>query len=140
MTIRANIEARKAQMLKEVQDSGTNGGEFSKLIKERAINAIMGGAADWVAYMSLFAQTPDELARLIPTDGTDADADKREARAYLVANAICAPGTATGLVENVFNRLDPPAVAAPAVVAPAVAPAVTAPAVAPALAETAGAE
>jgi hypothetical protein len=136
MTIRANIEARIIEMQKEVDEHGSAGADVSKKIKQRAIDAIMGGAPDYIAYMSLFAKTPDELARLIPTDGTEDDPDQREARAYLVANAICAPGTATGLVDNVFDRLDPPAVAAPAVVAPAI----TAPAVAPAVAETAGAE
>lgn len=111
MTIRANIEARIEQIQAELDANPNELGEISKKVKEGAINAIMGGAADWVSYMSLFANTPAELARLIPSDGTEDDPNMREARAYLVANAICAPGTATGLIDNVFDRLDNPPVA-----------------------------
>jgi hypothetical protein len=110
MTIRANIEERIRQMVQEIAGEGPGGGEISQQVKQRAIAAIMGGAADWVAYMNLFAKTPAELARLIPSDGTQDDPEKREARAYLVANAICTPGTATGLADNVFDRLDTPPV------------------------------
>jgi hypothetical protein len=108
MTIRANIEAKIVEMQQEVEAHGSAGGDVSRQVKEGAINAIMGGAADWVAYMKLFANNPDQLARLIPSDGTEDDLDKREARAYLVSNAICAPGTATNLIDNVFDRLDTP--------------------------------
>ena len=97
MTIRANIEERIVQMQKEVEELGPTGGEISQRVKQGAISAILGGAADWVAYMNIFAKTPEELARLIPIDGTEDDPEKREARAYLVANAVCTPGTATGL-------------------------------------------
>jgi hypothetical protein len=110
MTIRANIQARIVQMQAEVEANPNEIGEVSKKVKEGAINAIMGGAADWVSYMSLFANTPAELARLVPSDGTQDDPNMREARAYLVANAICAPGTTTGLLDNVFDRLDTPPV------------------------------
>ena len=110
MTIRANIEARIVEMQKEVDQLGKEGGEMSQKVKQGAINAILGGAKDYIAYMSLFANTPAELARLIPSDGTQDDPTMRQARAYLVANAVCAPGTATGLTANVFDLLDNPPV------------------------------
>lgn len=106
MTIRANIEEKIVEIQKEIEIHGPQGGPLSKKIKEGSISAIMGGASDWVGYMSNFAKTPEELARLIPTDGTENDPKKREARAYLVANAVCTPGTATGLIDNVFDTLD----------------------------------
>ena len=106
MTIEANVLEVMDKVEKEIADFGPQGGELSKMVKERSVNAIMGGAADWVAYMEIYAKNPGELARLIPSDGTHNDPAKREARAYLVANAICAPGTTTGLIENVFDRLD----------------------------------
>ena len=110
MTIRANIEARIVQMQAELDANPVIGGEISKKVKDGAINAVLGGATELISYMSLFANTPAELARLVPTDGTENNADMREARAYLVSNAICAPGTATTLIDNVFDRLDNPPV------------------------------
>lgn len=108
MTIRQNIEERIVQMQEEIEHFAPLGelGPISRQVKEGSIAAILGGASDWIAYMSLFAKSPEELAKLIPTDGTQNDPDKREARAYLVANAVCTPGTATGLIDNVFDRLD----------------------------------
>lgn len=108
MTIRKNIEEKIVEMQQEIEEFAPQGklGPTSKKVKEGSIAAILGGAADWISYMSLFAKTPEELAKLIPTDGTQDDPDKREARAYLVANAVCTPGTATGLLDNVFDRLD----------------------------------
>lgn len=111
MTIRANIEEKILEMQKEVQKHGPKGGELSQKVKEGAISAILGGKEERVAYMKIFAKTPAQLARLIPSDGTENDPEKRIARAYLVANAVCAPGTTTGLTNNVFDILDtPPAV------------------------------
>ena len=107
MTIRANIEERMVQMQQEIEQFGPQGGEISRYVKEAAINAIMGGPQEWEVYMEIFAKNPDELARLIPHREQALDPDKREALAYLVSNAVCAPGTATGLIENVFDRLDP---------------------------------
>jgi hypothetical protein len=89
----------------EFQPTGTVG-PIATDLKAKAIAAIMGGATHWIAYMNLFSKGPAELARLIPTDGTENNPDKREARAYLVANAVCAPGTTTRLIETVFDRLD----------------------------------
>lgn len=110
MTIRANIEKVRDDLEADRLAHPPHGGEFSKNFKEAAISAVLGGVEDWIAYMSKFSQTPGQIARLIPTDGTHNDQDKREARAYLVANGVCAPGTATGLINNVLDRLDTPPV------------------------------
>lgn len=111
MTIKANIEEKikelklEREAMQQLQPANQVGPK-NKQLKDLAIAAILGEKEDFIAYMKLFAKTPDELARLIPTDGTDNDEKKREARAYLVSNAICAPGTTTQLLENVFGRLD----------------------------------
>jgi hypothetical protein len=75
-------------------------------VRTKATNAILGGATNWVKYMQLFAKTPEELARLIPTDGTEEDPEKKEARAYLVANGMCAPGTGDKLLNVVSSKLN----------------------------------
>ena len=75
-------------------------------VRTKAMKAILGSAADWVIYMKLYSTNPDELARLIPTDGSDNDEKKNIARAYLAANGMCAPGTGDGLMNNVTNQLN----------------------------------
>ena len=74
-----------------------------------ATKAILGGATDWVNYMSLFADpaNPLELARLIPTDGTTDD-KRQTARAYLVANGMCTDATTPNLQMRVNKDLDLP--------------------------------
>jgi hypothetical protein len=105
MTIRANILALK----QEIIDQGPNSPTADRL-KGKAIAAILGGTNEWVAYMKEFAKTPAELARLIPTDGSEADMAKNNARAYLIANAPCGVITVTGLDQNVTDILDIPQV------------------------------
>ena len=74
-------------------------------VRTKATKAIIGSKADWVAYMQLFAKTAEELARLIPTDGSTDDA-RNQARAYLAANGMCAPGTGDKLLDSISTRLD----------------------------------
>jgi hypothetical protein len=111
MTIKANIEAKIEELQQEKEamlqmDPPDQVGPKAKELKELAISAVLGNRDAYNAYMKLFAKTTDELARLIPFDNTENDPVKREARAYLVSNAVCAPATATGLIDNVFGRLD----------------------------------
>ena len=105
MSIRDNVLEKMAEIQVELV-ANPAGGPVSQALKAKSIAAIMGGAAEWVAYMNIYAKNPEELARLIPADGTENDPIKREARAYLVANAVCAPGTTGTLIETVFDRLD----------------------------------
>ena len=78
-------------------------------VRTKAMSAILGSAADWVVYMQLYARTPAELARLIPTDNSGNDEKMNIARAYLAANGMCAPGTGRRLLDNVTDRLNLPA-------------------------------
>lgn len=72
-------------------------------VQSKATKAILGGVADYVTYMQLFAKNDAELARLIPTDGTT-DEVRQKARAYLVRNGMCGHGTGELLVDNVIGR------------------------------------
>lgn len=81
-------------------------------LRVKATAAIFAGqfkdgepTADWVTYMKLFATTEQELAQLIPTNGTT-DEVRQKARAYLVANGMCSHGTGTQTGNGVANRLD----------------------------------
>lgn len=77
-------------------------------VRTRAREAILGGADEWKMYVKLFAKTAQEMARLIPTDGTENDEKMNTARAYLAANGMCAPGTGDRLLDNVTNDLNLP--------------------------------
>jgi hypothetical protein len=106
MSIKENVVAVKMKMLDEIAAGGEL--SFTEEVKTKALRAINGGATDWVTYMRLFADTekPQQLARLIPTDGTENDSAMRDARAYLVAAATCTPITTTHFEEAIGNALD----------------------------------
>lgn len=76
-------------------------------LKRQAIKAMMGGIGsdDWRAYMSLFADNIDQLNRLtVPQQGEDAWLP--EARAYMVANAICGADSTTRTSLRVDDDID----------------------------------
>jgi hypothetical protein len=106
MSILDNIKKIQSDF-KAAQDAGQ---EFPLAIEiqNKSIDAIIEGAEsdDWSDYMEIFATNPAELARLIPTDGTDGDAIKRRARAYLVGNGPCGPETLLRLDFGVGDDLD----------------------------------
>jgi hypothetical protein len=52
------------------------------------------------------ADRPEQLARLIPTDGTEGDQAMNEARAYLIAAAPCTPDTVNNFEKGVTGILD----------------------------------
>ncbi len=97
------------QDFKEAQEQGT---EFplAMEIQAKSVEAIIGGAKSeaWIEYMKIFASPsdPKQLERLVPTDGTDDDTDKRLARAYLAGNGPCGPITLTRLDFTVDDTLD----------------------------------
>src|SRR5580765_7116177 len=76
-------------------------------VQKKAQDAILGGQEEWETYVSLFAKDAQELARLIPTDGTG-DATRNRARAYLGANGMCGSGTGDKLLDNVTSKLNLP--------------------------------
>jgi hypothetical protein len=101
MAISDNIVEVKQKIIAEGAGSPT-----SARLRRKALDAISGGATEWVTYMREFAKTPTELARLIPTDGTDADQGMNDARAYLVAKAPCGTDTVTGFEKGITVILD----------------------------------
>ena len=107
MSISSNIQEKIDAIHQERETTPANDPHpIADELKTKATNAILGGASNYLKYMQLFAKTEEELARLIPTDGTEDDPLKKEARAYLVANGVCAPGTGDKLMNVVTNRLD----------------------------------
>jgi hypothetical protein len=107
MTIRANVVAIRDQIQAEINSPNK---PITNKVKAKALQAINGGAYEWVEYMKIFAlpEKPQELARLIPTDGTGGDGFEamRDARAYLVAAGPCTPATVGNLEESVTDILD----------------------------------
>jgi hypothetical protein len=97
-------EARKIidivrEKKREIMRSGRTG-KAGQANQDKAIEAIFGGSKSkaWKEYMKQYADTPAQLKRLMGADPLANDPDVREARAYLVANAVCGAGT--------FGRLD----------------------------------
>jgi hypothetical protein len=77
---------------------------------QAAIAAIMNGfgSDEWVSYMSLFADNPEQLKRLTQKQANDEDYYP-EARAYIVANAVCGAGTTGQTGQSVNSNFgDPP--------------------------------
>ena len=114
MSIKSNIEkvVEKIHQEREAVGNPNKPHEFSDQLRTKAMNAIFGNEEQYVTYMQLFAENEEELARLMPTDGDgvgDEEEKKRNiARAYLVANGMCAPGTGDGLLTNVTGSLNLP--------------------------------
>ncbi len=76
-------------------------------LKLAAIDAMMHGIGSdqWKSYMSLFADTTDQLERLTVEKGTD-ELWLRESRAYMVANAICGADSTTRTSLRVAADID----------------------------------
>lgn len=76
-------------------------------LRKQAILAMYGGIDSdaWKQYMSNFATTPEQLARLTTFSG-DALPYVRQARCYLVANAMCLPGTDSKMLDGIEDLLD----------------------------------
>ncbi|MGH9948512.1 MAG: hypothetical protein ACRD6X_15145 [Pyrinomonadaceae bacterium] len=102
MSIRTNIE----EIMNLIQ---TGNEQLGQEIRSKAVAAIKGGEGSpaWETYMSVFSQSPTQLARLLPTDGTQNDFDFDLARTYLVGNGTCgAETTEFHLIEGVDDELD----------------------------------
>ncbi len=84
--------------------------EKAKANAAKATAAMHGGiqSAAWREYMQQYAETTDQLARLMGTDGTLNHPILARRRAYLVGNAVCAPGTTDRLAFEVAGIDDPP--------------------------------
>ena len=106
MTIRDNILA--------VQTRIQNDPDFAAEFRRQAVEAVHAGIGQpaWTTYMSNFVDSPAtptsaaQLARLTSPADDLTITYLREARAYLMGNGICIPGTATGLGQGIGLFLD----------------------------------
>jgi hypothetical protein len=98
------------EIVRMVMEENSNNGDKAVANAARATAAIQGGiqSAAWRDYMQQYAETTDQLARLMGTDGTLNDPLHSRRRAYLAANAICAPGSTDQLDRLVDTIDDPP--------------------------------
>jgi len=97
MSIIEKVQAKKAELLEERDREEKHGGVPVKALENRAkaVAAIQAGIRSkaWKTYMRQFADTPEQLMRLMGTDGTLGDKDLDIKRAYIVANAVCGAGS-----------------------------------------------
>lgn len=108
MAIDDNIKEKRDAMRAEriaKQNNPAAPTPISEEVQSKATKAILGGIADYVDYMKLFAKNDAELARLIPTDGTT-EPERQRARAYLVRNGMCGHGTGEQILDNVTTTLN----------------------------------
>ncbi|MEQ1764257.1 MAG: hypothetical protein ABL984_14090 [Pyrinomonadaceae bacterium] len=102
MSIRSNIEG----IMDQIGDGDTALGDT---VRARSTAAILagGGTPEWETYMSMFSTTPEELARLLPTDESGGVPEMDQARTYLVGNGMCgAETTKSRLIQGVWDILD----------------------------------
>lgn len=104
-----NMSAQKKiiQKVREVRDVLKGDHQAAVQNSDESVAAINGGIISpaWETYMRKFAETPEQLARLLGTDGTLGDPVKDKCRTYLVANGTCGPGTVEFLDFGV-NTID----------------------------------
>lgn len=80
--------------------------DLGEKVGKAAERAMLAGinSNEWKDYMSLFADSADELKRLT-TNELDGENDYLpRMRVYIVANAVCAPGTDAATMKG-FERL-----------------------------------
>jgi len=94
MSIRSNIES----VMDQISQGDTALAEEIKAQAEAAITAGKG-SPEWEAYMNRFAESPEELARLLGTDSTESIEHMNTARKTLVDNGTCG-ATSTGFMIN----------------------------------------
>lgn len=77
-------------------------------LQEAAVKAIHAGFGkdDWIAYMKYFANTEKQLQRLTTTDLDGCHTYIPQARAYLVVNSMCLPGTNKTMMQGIDDYLD----------------------------------
>lgn len=92
------VQEKKAAILAD------HTGQIGMANAKMAIDAIHAGLSSvagspWETYMKQFVDNnnPDQLGRLLATDGSVNDAGQRMHRAYLVGNSVCATTTTDGM-------------------------------------------
>lgn len=84
-------------------------GSLGVAVGDAAERAMIGGmkSDEWKVYMSLFADSADQLRRLTTTELDAVDDDHANylprIRAYIVANGICAPGTDAATAKGLMG-------------------------------------
>ena len=77
-------------------------------MSDAAIKATRGGitSADWIGYMTVFADNEAQLARLIGKDDQANESYVKVSSAYLVANGTCGGHSPTGLHMFIDPKID----------------------------------
>lgn len=108
MSIETNIQNKQDAINAERAASPTGDSEIANTLQIKAMAAVYGGTTEWGEYMTMFAVTTEEMARLQPGLDDLPSSERNLARAYLLGNGICGPAS-TGGVELSFtvgNKLD----------------------------------
>lgn len=108
MAIEDKLRAKQQEVLQDQT------GKKGDTLRNQAIAAIYSGmlspdgtlSPEWKAYMEQFANTPAELARLTSRDGDGCHPYIPLARAYMVANAVCLPGTTNNFLQGIEGIID----------------------------------
>lgn len=100
MSIRQKIEAKRDEIIKDPSKGHT--------LREKAIAAVYKGieSDEWKAYMGEYGFDATELARMTNRTVESCDPYIDQARAYLLTNAVCTPGTAKNLLFGIGDILD----------------------------------
>jgi hypothetical protein len=108
MSIKDKITA--VQQLIDQQRLSTGHSTKAIELQEKAAAAILGGAAEKEAYMRIFTDDPDELAKMKPDPAIPPHSGKNLAIAYLMGDGNCGSaspqGPGLGLLFGVSDILD----------------------------------
>ncbi len=100
------ISERLVKVQLAVLHNKVNGdGTYGRKVGDAAMKAMMKGlgSEEWKNYMSLFADSSEQLTRLSSTELDGNDEWLPHIRAYIVANGTCAPGTDAKTIANLTN-------------------------------------
>jgi hypothetical protein len=94
--------------IKDIQKAVEGDPKKGNKLKQLAVKAIYAGFGTdaWNEYMQQFAHTPQELARLTTRASDHCSVYIEPARAYLVGNATCLPGSRQNLLQGIEGFLD----------------------------------
>ena len=100
------IEQRIRDYQKEIAGGDPQG--LGPKLKAATIKAIYScfGMEDWNDFMKSFARTKKQLQRLTTTELDTCHSYIPQARAYLVVNSMCLPGTNKNMLQGIGDYLD----------------------------------
>jgi hypothetical protein len=101
----ANVKAGKGDAAKGIAPDHTPAQKTGELARAAITGGIKSPA--WKEYMEQFDPTPEQLQRLLATDGTSDDPGLILRRAYLVANGVCGmPSPDTNILDRFVESID----------------------------------